>query len=733
MPVADPMNYGDPSGGGNYRAQGGSTKRMPRADMVLVFPYKTSALVRWGAAQEDEQYRGLKPPTDEQRYQMENWEMKRQGVITALSDCGFILLLYYSRDRDEIFVKIAAEDRHLRQVAEMKRHKLELKPEYLAAFAEYKDDYFGQPNLGRTDRIVVSHLYKAHIDTTDSDLGEAYPRPNAIFRAVDRIQLINYIVRQADHNCAGIDVGQMMHDGDLKLFFPLHENRKLVELDKDWFKCFVWGSEIHKVRDYFGERIAMYFLFMSHFIKWLIMPSIFGTALWVGGVIYGTPDNVSALVVCIGVSFWAIFFVHFWRRNEAIHAIKWGTLGMGQSLEPSRPEFYGTSRINPVSGRIDRYYPWSERIFKVVFSYTILIVSICCLSFIVCCLFLLRRNFNRDGGRVYFMIINAIVVEILNSLFTHIAKMLTVRENHRSYTEHANHLLAKTIIFKFVNCYISLYYIAFFKEHSHLFGVPMSCMYNERLERNDCLRDLGWQLAIFMIVRLTLLNFVELGLPYFVMWYRRVTEGRQFNTGLFSNPLTIMPDMSSAEKQAKKEDYDLYEDMDEILILYGYSTLFIVACPWVPMLCLFSCVLECFLDQKKLILLHRRPMPQPAASNEPWDTAFDVFGILAMMTNTAVIIFAGHTFDKWSHFAKICLFIAIEFATVFFRILVTVVLPSTPRRVRLLQLQQRVMVHRHLNLGGEEDDHETRASAMRTNPQPAPFVYDRDQEDDDMW
>merc|ERR1719277_1294959 len=210
-------------------------------------------------------------------------------------------------------------------------------------------------------------------------------------------------------------------------------------------------------------------------------------------------------------------------------------------------------------------------------------------------------------------------------------------------------------------------------------------------------------------------------------------EGRQFHTGLFSNPLTVMPDMSAAEKQSKKEEYDLYEDMDEILILYGYSTLFIVACPWVPMLCLISCVLECFLDQKKLVLLYRRPMPAPAANNEPWDTAFDVFGMLAMLTNTAVIIFAGHTFDRWSHAEKIILFLSVEFITILLRVLVGVILPATPRRVRLLQLQQREMIHRHLNLGGEEDDHETRASAMRTTAQPPPYIFDRDQEDDEMW
>jgi len=731
MPVAEQGATGLMAGGGGdgYSAQ----KRMPRADMVLVFPYKTSALVRWGAALEEEQYRGLKPPTDDQRHKMETWEMKRTGVITALSDCGLVLLLYYSRDRDEIFLKIACEDRHLRQVAEMKRHKLELKEEYLSAFAEYKDDYAGQRELNYSDRIMVSHLYKAHADTTDEDYGESYPHPSAIFRTTDRIQLINYIVRQADHNCAGIDVGQMMHDGDLKHFFPLHENRRLVDLDKDWFKCFVWGTEIQKVRDYFGERIAMYFLFMSHFIKWLILPSIFGTVLWVVGVVYGTPDNVTGVLVCIGMSFWCIFFVHFWRRNEATHAVKWGTLGMGSSLEPARPTFFGTARINPVSGRIDRYYPWSERIFKVVFSYTILAFAILVLTFIISCLFFLRHIFHKNGGRLWFMVINAIVVEILNAFFTSVAKKLTERENHRAYSEHAAHLLAKTIIFKFINCYISLYYIAFFKEHSHLFGMPMTCMYNERLQQNDCLRDLGWQLGTFMVVRLTLQNAYELGWPYFMMWYRRVSEGRQFHTGLFSNPLTVMPDMSSAEKQAKNDDYDLYEDMDEVLMLYGYTTLFVVACPWVPMLTLFGCVLECFLDQKKLVMLYRRPMPQPVANNEPWDTAFDVFSIIAMLTNAAVIIFAGHTFDDWSHTGKIVLFIAIEFTTVFLRVLVSLVLPAIPRRVKLLQLQQRVMVHRHLNLGGEEDDHETRNNAMRTTAAPPPYIFDRDQEDDDMW
>merc|ERR1711953_42264 len=167
----------------------------------------------------------------------------------------------------------------------------------------------------------------------------------------------------------------------------------------------------------------------------------------------------------------------------------------------------------------------------------------------------------------------------------------------------------------------------------------------------------------------------------------------------FTNPLTVMPDLSTAERQAKKEEYDLYEDMDETLILYGYATLFVVACPWVPFLALVMNVLECFLDQKKLILLYRRPFPMPAANMEPWDTAFDVFGILAMMTNAAVVIFTSKAFEDWEHREKIFLFLIVEHVLIFSRLLYSLLAPKLPHSVRLLHMQQQVL-HKHLNLGG---------------------------------
>jgi len=396
-------------------------------------------------------------------------------------------------------------------------------------------------------------------------------------------------------------------------------------------------------------------------------------------------------------------------------------LGFRRSAEPTRPEFYGVSRVNPVTGRIDRHYPWSERIWKVLFSYAVLSVSLLVLLFALSMLFAMRHFFANSGGRLSFQVINAVVVDIMNGVLGSIARRLTDLENHRGQSEYAYHLLAKTVVFKFVNCYSSLYYIAFFKEHSRLYGMPMSCA------GDDCLSDLASQLAVFLVVRLALQNFVELGVPYLLVWYRNAADGHSMHSSAFMKTPAVALDVSKAERESSREEHDLCEDMDEVLLLYGYATLFVVACPWVPVLALISSLVQCFLDQKKLVLLYRRPFPVPAANIEPWDTAFDVMGALAVVTNSALVVFASDAFDHWTNHQRVLLFIAMEHWAVCVRLLAMFFWPSLPRWVELKRQQQDALVHRYFDLGGEEDDPETRAGALAgqlgSQLAPAPFIH----------
>lgn len=697
-------------------------------DVVMVLPYKTSPYVRYGDEQ-DAVSRTLTKPKEGELTQMKAWEKKRQEILRSLVASGLHVVPFYSRDRDEVFVKLGIDVQKLREVAEQLQYRIMLKAEYLNAYADYKADYSGRKELMYKDRRILSHLYQPHLEPGEKN---QYPRPDAIFRTVDRIHLIDHVIRSKDEGCAGVDTGGLLHDGNILHYFPLHENRLMAQLEKHWFKAFVTGAHIDDVRNYFGERIALYFLFMSYFSMWLVPPALVGLPLWLLSVFEQTPDNMSSIPFCFFMCLCCTLFTPFWRRKCARAAVAWGTLDLSAKLEESRPEFYGTSRINPVTERVDKFYPWSQRIWKVLFSYTVISVTVLCLAFVVCMLFFLRHLTAGSGGRFLFQCINAIVVEILNDVFTTVARVLTDHENHRTETEYASHLLAKTVVFKFINSYISLYYIAFFKYHSTLFGSPLTCISGPTGEP-DCLLDLAQQLGIFIVLRLTLQNAIEVGVPYLTMMYRIWKEGRQFQTSMFHTESAIhLPDMAAAEKQAKMEQYEEFDDMDEILILFGYTTLFAVACPWVPAIVLLGVVFECFLDSKKLMSIHRRPFPNQARNNEPWDTAFDVFCWLAMATNLAVIVFASHEFDTWTHWEKILLFAGTEHLMIFVRVAIGVALPDVPREVGMLKLKQNAIVHKQMILGGDEDDHEMRQQAMLTSNIGAHVeVFDRDESDEE--
>jgi len=478
---------------------------------------------------------------------------------------------------------------------------------------------------------------------------------------------------------------------------------------------------LDRVRDYFGERVAMYFCFVAHLHHWLVPAAAAGLLFWLWDALFaaGTADNASALPLCVGVCVWASTFVHGWRRTAAGKAVRWGTWGLKRGLEPTRPEFYGVDRVNPVTLRVDRYYPWSERIWKVICSYTVIAAALALLLSALSVMFALQHIFARIGARFVFQVLNAVFVDIMNGALGAVARRLTDLENHRSQTEYSHHLLAKTVVFKFVNCYASLFYIAFFKEHSRLLWMPMSCA------NDDCLSDLSSQLAIFMIVRLGLQSFVELGLPYLLTWYKSVSEGVVLPAS-FAKFVPASPECSRAEREFCREEHDISENMDEVLTLYGYAAMFAVACPWAPFMALLSSLVQCFLDQKKLVLLCRRPFPAPAADNEPWDTAFDVYSLIACVTNAGLAIFSTDAFDGWGNHQRVLAFIVLEHVALAARLAASVVLPAPPCWLRQFRAQQDAIVRKHFDLGGDDDDAGALAELERSGYSrvPMPTIFD---------
>jgi len=63
--------------------------------------------------------------------------------------------------------------------------------------------------------------------------------------------------------------------------FALHDYEKLYEVSTQWlpFSVLPWDQPFDLMREYFGEKIALYFVFMGHYTYWLMAPAFIGFVL----------------------------------------------------------------------------------------------------------------------------------------------------------------------------------------------------------------------------------------------------------------------------------------------------------------------------------------------------------------------------------------------------------------------------------------------------------------------
>jgi len=654
-------------------------------DICMVFKCKTAKSVKFDDGDQvvpDVTGGVLSEPTEEARKTMLMWKQRREAILKSLQNCGLRLFCYYSRDRDEIIVKIGATPQKLRDVAARLKYKLQLKKQYLNAYAEFRHDFPGRPERGHKDRRVISHIYKTH---TEDD----YPESDAIFKTTDKINLIHHMVTSKDKDCAGIPIGDLILRGDLQAYFPLHESPVIAELKSSWMSWLLMPEDFsNRFHDYFGDRVAFYFLFMSYYWKWLVPVAAVGLLMQFFDLLATTPNNVSAIPFCILMSVWATFLPYFWRRQEAKYAVGWGSLDLVEQLEKCRPEHHGDPRINPVTSQVEPHYSFKQRLKHYAFSGTVMIFTAAVVIVVLLAILLFRHRLHSTAaGLWFFQLAMAGFVEITNALLAELAIKLTELENHRTETEHNTHMLSKVMVLKFICTYCVLYYTAFFKHHVSLFGTPMECW------KDDCILDLQWQLGIFVMFRLTISNGVEYLTPKVAMWWR--SQSGWLNFIPHSQSLELA-DMSAAEQQAKKDQYNEFSTFDDALLSHGFTSFFAVASPWVCAASLVGCWIDMALDMKSLLDNRQRPIPTRARSNEPWSTAYDMYGVMAASTNIFLLIFASTEYEGWNFTEKLVLFIYLEHMILIARLVLKLIFPQVPRNVELLQLKQEHMAHRCL-------------------------------------
>lgn len=296
--------------------------------------------------------------------------------------------------------------------------------------------------------------------------------------------------------------------------------------------------------------------------------------------------------------------------------------------------------------------------------------------------------------------INAVQIMVLNNVYSGMATKLNNFENHRTDTEYEDHLIGKTFLFQFVNSYASLFYVGFIKT---TFEGDTCKPLGE-----GCMDELMMALGIIFVLRLTSGNFFEVGLPWIKQKFATRKGTKETDAEHAKN--AGRRQASYIENQLALDVYDqkgTFDDYNEMIIQFGYVTLFVVAFPLAPALALLNNYFEIRIDAHKLCHATRRPDPRGAQDIGTWGTIIDLMGSFSMITNVALVCFTSRrTTKSLNEYERLCLFVAVEHALLFLKWMLASIVDDEPQDVTLQKQRTEFIVDKLVHLIADDDDSE---------------------------
>ncbi|KAG7398976.1 hypothetical protein PHYBOEH_009969 [Phytophthora boehmeriae] len=510
-------------------------------------------------------------------------------------------------------------------------------------------------------------------------------KEQTLFTQKDRIRLASGIIDRHINlyalQCAGFMNNQM---------FALHDKTALKDLRRTWaLNLKMVYQPLHKIRFYFGEKIALYFAWLEFYTKMLIFPSITGiiTFIYVDGRTEDknrTKQGFFLVAFAIFVVIWSSLFSEMWRRKNGLLGSLWGLQGFNEVFR-YRPQFRGITSYHPVTDAKElTYEDRSKRHRWFVVSVTVVSVMVGIVIVALFGLFVLkhiindqdyltRRNINtkyQTPLTLSVTVANAIQILILNMVYRFVAKKLNDLENHRTDGEYENYLAIKVFLFQFCNSFASFFYIAFIKR-----SAEGSCLFGD-----NCMKELRDQLLVLFLVRIVIGNTTEVVVPYLKHRYQLYAEVKASHEGKKSSHNFI----ELQTKLLPYESNEAFEDFNELAIQYGFHSLFVVAFPLTPLLALINNVVELHVDATKLCFASRRPFPSPAKDIGVWFYILRFMTYMTVGTNAALILWTSDLFDDTSGTVKAFGLVVAWQVGLAVSLVIERTVPDTPHAVSLL-------------------------------------------------
>ncbi|KAJ3590274.1 hypothetical protein NHX12_008228 [Muraenolepis orangiensis] len=507
------------------------------------------------------------------------------------------------------------------------------------------------------------------------------------FKKTQRHQLLYEILARTPYGEVSkgeVGVDRLLSEGVFTAAYPLHEGPhevpELVPPDRlsvrqvlfqYWAR---WGSwyryqPLDHIRDYFGEKIALYFAWLGFYTGWLLPAAVVGTVVFLFGFWLINTD-VAARELCdsdiiiVFMALWSVAFLEFWKRTCSGLTHRWDCSQYQEVEERPRPEFTAMAPMttrNPVTGAEEPYFPETQRLRRILTGCMVTMVLMFLISIILyrtivsVIIYKAKKSFFIfSAGRIASItgsVLNLLVILTLSRIYISLAYILTRWEMHRTQSKYEDMFVLKVFIFQFVNFYSSPVYITFFKgrfvgypgNYNSLFGIR-----TEDCGPGGCLIELAQELLVIMVGKQLINNIQEFISPKLKGWWQgRKVQEEEVDGGEKEPPLPWETDYQLLMCEG------LFSEYLEMVLQFGFITIFVAACPLAPLFALFNNWLEVRLDAHKFVCEYRRPVAERVQNIGIWFTILQVISHLAVLSNAFLLAFSSsfvpRLYYSWTH------------------------------------------------------------------------------------
>uniref|UniRef100_A0A673GJH7 Anoctamin n=1 Tax=Sinocyclocheilus rhinocerous TaxID=307959 RepID=A0A673GJH7_9TELE len=462
-----------------------------------------------------------------------------------------------------------------------------------------------------------------------------------------------------------------------------------------WSACFR-GQPITNVRNYLGEKVALYFLWLGWYTFLLIPASVIGLVVFLYGVaFYNTSplikevcqsnvimcplcdktcrvwelsdtcmyakvsllfDNEGTVAFAMFMAVWATVFLEFWKRHRSSYVCAWKVFDWCEEEEELILEIVNNAHCKP---KMHRHSYLRSTIVLVLVTLMLLIIIGLTHVLVVCRVIatvLLAENSPwkviTENSQTVGVMLGAVLHYITITVMT---RVKAPRKNKHSHAAIERSFTVKMFIFQFFTMFSSLIYTAFFlgRINGHPGGyVRISGIWRlEECHPSGCLTDLFIQMSVIMVLKQTFNNIFEYSGPWFSRWLKR-KKTQKFRRRCFKcykKECMNAKEGSELCENCKLEEihrnysliktdrFSLFNEFLEMVIQFSFTTIFVAAFPLAPLLALLNNIIEIRLDAIKMVSLERRLVPTKANDIGVWTDVLEVIGVLAVIANGLVI------------------------------------------------------------------------------------------------